>query len=190
MIKNERLKQARAGKELRVMFQDEGRFGSINNPRRCWAPEGFRPDVPEQIVREYTYVFTAVCPFDGTMDSLILPYVNTETMSIFLEIISSRHPKEFILMLMDQAGWHKSSKLIIPDNIKPIWLPPYSPQCNPAEHIWEEIREKWFENHVFKSLKAVEKTLEKALIYLENDKEKIVSMTGFEWVISNPLNAP
>ncbi len=66
------------------MFQDEGRFGRINDPRRCWAPDGIRPDVPAQFVREYTYVYAAVSPDDGTLDSLILPEVNAEAMSIFL----------------------------------------------------------------------------------------------------------
>ena len=53
------------------MFQDEGRFGRINNPRCCWAPEGIRPSVPAQLVREFTYVFAAVSPYDGVMDSLV-----------------------------------------------------------------------------------------------------------------------
>jgi transposase len=171
------------------MFQDEGRFGRINNPRNCWAPRGFRPDVSSQMVREYTYVFAAVCPFDGVMDSLILPFVNSQTMSIFLEKVSSRHQDDFILMFMDQAGWHKADALIIPENIKIKWLPPYSPQCNPTEHVWEEVREKWFDNFVFKSLNAVEDTLEKALKSLENDHTKIANMTGFKWIISNYLIA-
>ncbi len=71
------------------MFQDEGRFGRISDPRRCWAPTGLRPDVPGQVIREYTYAFAAVSPHDGTLDSLILPEVNTEMMSIFLEEVSA-----------------------------------------------------------------------------------------------------
>ena len=181
--------QLKRGKKLRVMFQDEGRFGRINDPRNCWAPKGTRPNVPSQMVREYTYVFACVCPFDGVMDSLILPYVNSQTMSKFLEVVSSRHPDDFILMFMDQAGWHKANALVIPKNIKIKWLPPYSPQCNPTEHVWENVREEFFNNHVFKSLKAVEDTLEKALKSLENDQSKIANMTGFKWIISNSLNA-
>jgi hypothetical protein len=172
-----------------VMFQDEGRFGRINDPRNCWVPKGMRPEVPSQMIREYTYVFSSVCPFEGVMDSLILPYVNSRTMSIFLKEVSSRHPDDFILMFMDQAGWHKAGALDIPENIKIKWLPTYSPQCNPTEHIWEEIREKWFHNLVFKNLKAVEDTLENALISLENDHVKISNLTGFKWIISNSLNA-
>jgi transposase len=171
------------------MFQDEGRFGRINDPRRCWAPAGIRPDVPMQLVREYTYVFAAVCPIDGEMDSLILPEVNTTSMSLFLEEISQRHEREFILLFLDGAGWHKSKNLQIPNNIRLASLPPYSPQLNPAEHIWEEIREKWFPNLVFDSLDAVESVLLEALTTLEKDKPRVQSLTSFDWIISNELTA-
>ena len=171
------------------MFQDEGRFGRINNPRRCWAPEGFRPSVPAQLVREFTYVFAAVSPCDGVMDSLILPEVNAQVMSIFLEEVSSRHPSDAIIMFMDRAGWHRSQQLNVPENIVVEWLPPYSPECNPAEHIWENMRENWFRNYVFNSMDAVENTLVNALVSLENDTQKVQSLTGFDWIIRNNMNA-
>ena len=171
------------------MFHDEGRFGRINDPRRCWAPKGMRPEVHVQIVREYTYAYVAASPHDGIMDSLILPEVNAEAMSIFLEEISKRHPDEFILMVMDQAAWHKANDLRIPENIRLIWQPPYSPQCNPVENIWDEIREKWFPNLVFNSMDAVEDTLADALVTLENDNEKTQGIIGFDWIISINMNA-
>jgi len=88
-------------------------------------------NVPSQIVREYTYGYVAVSPHDGTMDSLILPQVTKEAMSIFLREVSDRHPDEFILMVVDGAGWHKASALIVPDNMALYFLPPYSPQTQP-----------------------------------------------------------
>ena len=171
------------------MFQDEGRFGRINQPRRCWAPKGIRPDVHLQFVRQYTYAYAAVSPHDGIMDSLILPEVNANAMSIFLAEVAKRHPDEFMLMVMDQAAWHKAHDLMIPDNICLIWQPPYSPQCNPVENLWDEIREKWFPNLVFKSMEAVENTLVKALVTLENDHERTQNIAGFDWIVSIPLNA-
>src|SRR5271157_2320655 len=119
---------AEAGVRLRLMLQDEGRFGRISTLRRCWAPRGIRPCVPNQIVREYTYAYVAVSPHDGTMDSLILPEVSEQAMSIFLREVSERHPDEFILMAMDGAGWHKAKSLKIPENMALIFLPPYSPE--------------------------------------------------------------
>ena len=171
------------------MFQDEGRFGRISNTRRCWAPSGIRPDVPAQIIREYTYAFAAISPHDGTLDSLILPEVSAQMMSIFLAEVANRHPNDFILMIMDQAGWHKAQELKVPQNMRLSYLPAYSPQCNPVEHLWDEIREKWFENKVFDSMDAVENTLMDALVILENDKKRISGLTGFDWVIGMPLNA-
>lgn len=171
------------------MFQDEGRFGRISDPRRCWAPEGIRPVVPAQLIREYVYAFAAVSPHDGTLESLILPDVNTEAMSLFLEEVAKRHSEEFIIMIMDQAGWHRSKKLKIPKNMRLEWLPPYSPQCNPVEHLWDELREKWFINRVFQSLDSLENTLVEALCDLENDKQKTLKLTCFDWIISILLNA-
>jgi len=120
------------------------------------VPVGIRPDCPAQFVRKYIYAFAAVSPYDGVLDSsLVLPEINAEAMSIFLEEVSNRHPKEFILMVLDDAGWHKAKTLIVPSNIRFIPLPAYSPQLNPIEHIWDEIREKWFSNKVFHNLDAV-----------------------------------
>jgi len=158
-VKSEIEKQSRQERQVRLMFQDEARFGRINSPRRCWAPKGIRPDVPAQFVREYIYAYAAVSPHDGVMDSLILPEVNAQAMSIFLAEVASRHPDEFILMVMDQAAWHRAADLVVPENIKLEWQPPYSPQCNPVENLWDEIREKWFPNLVFKSLDDVEDKL-------------------------------
>ena len=181
--------RSRNGKTVRVMFQDEARFGRISDPRNCWAPAGIRPNVPLQTVREYIYAFTAVSPHDGVMDSLILPEVNTEAMSIFLAEISSRHPDDLILMFLDGAGWHQARDLEIPENIRLLLLPPYCPQCNPSEHIWDEVREKWFANCVFENLDGVENTLFDALVILESDPSRVRSLTGFDWIIDNLLIA-
>jgi len=184
IVEHEAVRQGQRGRQLRLMFQDEARFGRINDPRRCWAPEGVRPEVGMQIVREYTYAFGAVSPHDGTLDSLVLPVVTAEVMSIFLEEVARRHSEEFILMFLDGAGWHRANNLVVPENMRLEALPPYSPQLNPVEHIWDEIREKWFANEVFNSLDAVEDRLVEALVALENDKELVASTTGFDWIIN------
>jgi transposase len=170
--------------KIRIMFEDEARFGRISDPRHCWALKGTRPVVPRQFVREYTYAYAAVSPYDGILDSLVLPDVNAKSMSIFLSIISERHPDELILMFMDQAAWHKAKALEIPANIKLLNLPPYSPELNPTEHLWEDIREQWFPNLVFKSIAAVEDTLVEGLVSLERDAVRVAKLTGFKWIIS------
>lgn len=171
------------------MFQDEARFGRINDPRRCWAPRGFRPEVGRQIVREYTYAFGAVSPHDGTLDTLVLPVVTAEAMTIFLAEVAQRHQEEFILMFLDGAGWHRAKRLVIPENMRLEALPPYSPQLNPMEHLWEELREKWFANEVFDSLNSVEDRLVEALVALEGNQNLVASTTGFDWIINCQLTA-
>lgn len=165
---------------LRVMFQDEARFGRINTIRKCWSPKGIRPEVIQQTVREYTYAYGAVSPTDGVSDFLILPFMRAVDMEIFLEEVSKRHSEELILMFMDGAPSHK--KLKTPENIIIKHIPAYSPQLNPVENIWDEIREKYFGNLVFKSMNTVEDRLEEACIALEKDKLKVQSITGFEWI--------
>lgn len=171
------------------MLQDEARFGRINKIRRCWAPPGVRPEVCAQIVREYVYVFAAVCPHDGVLDSLIMPLVNSKTMSIFLAEVSRRHKDEFIFMVLDGAGWHRAKDLIVPENIRLLPLPPYSPELNPVENLWDEIREKWFPNFVFDSLDAIEDRLLKALVALESNAGRVQNIVGFDWLVNIPMNA-
>jgi transposase len=167
---------------IRVMFMDEARFGRISDPHRCWAPAGLRPTVPCQVVREFTYSYAAVCPFDGHLDTLILPEVNTPTMSFYLDYVSRRHPDEHVVIIMDQAGWHKARKLRIPRNITLHWLPPYSPELNPVEHLWQHIRKSAFHNRVFHSLDAVEDALEAALASLLHNPSTVRSLTLFSWI--------
>ena len=171
------------------MFQDEGRFGLLGKPRRCWAPAKVRPVVGARLLRKFSYAFAAVSPHDGVMDSLILPWVNASTMSMFLRTVAQRHPDEYIVMVMDQAGWHIAQELEVPQNMRLVLLPPYSPEINPAEHIWDTLREDCIGNTVFASLDAADKALSKGLRSLELDPKRMQSLTGFKWITSISLKA-
>ena len=171
------------------MFQDEGRFGLLGTPRRCWSPCGLRPVVGARLQRKYIYAFSAVSPHDGAMDSLVLPWVSAQTMSMFLAEVAQRHASEFVLMVMDQAGWHIAGELSVPANMRLMFLPPYSPELNPAEHVWEAIREDCFANHVFRDLDHVEQALTTGLVALETNPLRTRSRTGFGWITSISLNA-
>lgn len=174
---------------FRLMFEDEAGFGRINKPKRCWCPKGTRPSVPCHRIREYTYAYAAVSPLDGDMVSLVLPYSNSACMSIFLEEVSQRHPDDYIMMVADNAAWHKSKSLKVPKNIEIFPLLPYSPELNPVEQIWDEVREKGFLNEIFHTMKNVEKRLCDTLLDLENDSKRVNSITGWEWIVCNFSNA-
>ena len=108
-------------------------------------------------------------PHDGVLDTLVLPQVNAEARGTFLAEGTRRHADEFIWMVLDGAGGHRAKRLPMPSNMRRLPLPPWSPPLNPVEHLWEEVREKWFANSVFASLSAVEEQLIAALKTLEED---------------------
>ncbi len=162
------------------MFQDEARFGRINEIKKCWSEKNCRPEVIKQIVREYTYAYGAVSPKDGKADFLILPHMRGAEMEMFLDEVSRRYPKDFILMFMDGAASHKG--IGIPENIQIEHIPPYCPQLNPVENIWDEMREKHFSNFAFDSMDDVEQRLIEACLDLEMNHEKVASICHFSWM--------
>ena len=92
----------------------------------------------------------------ATMDSLVIPLVSSVALGVFLGEVSKRHSDKTILMFLDQAGWHKARNLKLSENMILLSLPPYSPELNPTEHLWDELREKWFVNITFNGILAVE----------------------------------
>ena len=164
------------------MFQDEARFGRINDVRRCWAPKPMRPICQAMLTHEYTYAYAAVDVATGKMDSLILPQVNTSCMQLFLDEVAGRHAQQNIVMILDGAGWHASTALKVPQNMRLLSLPPYAPELNPVEHVWDELREKHFHNRVFDSIDALENHLEAALLAFENDPERLRSIVSWPWI--------
>ena len=177
------------GRPIRLMFADEARFGRCQDPRRCWAPPGVRPRVASQFVRESTSVDAALSPHDGALVSPVLPVARTDAMNLFLAELARRHPEERLLLVLDGAGWHWAKHVVVPPNIRLIAQPARSPELNPVEHLWEDMREKWFANEAFASLEAVEDRLVEALVTLEGDPTRVASLAGFDWITAIPLNA-
>jgi transposase len=172
-------------KEFELHFQDEARFGRISVPKRCWAPKPIRPECNEQIVREYTYAYCSVNPKNGYTDFLMLPRMDTACMEIFLHSVSNTHKDSYIMMVMDGAPCHHAKKLKCPKNIQLIFLPPYSPQLNPVENLWEEIREKYFPNLTFDSMDALEDHLCSSLKDFHTKTDTIKSISQFHWIKSS-----
>ena len=84
--------------------------------------------------------------------ALILPACNTEAMNLHLaEIAKAIAPGAHAVLLVDQAGWHLSARLLIPANITILALPPKCPELNPVENIWQYMRDNWLSNRIFKS---------------------------------------
>jgi hypothetical protein len=130
-------------------------------------------------VRESVQVFAAVAPENGAMLSLILPTAHTAMMNLFFNYVSQTFANFFVVMQVDRAGWHRAQALQVPANIRLIEQPAYSPEVNPVEHIWEELREKYLHNRVFPSLDPLIELLCQGLNALADDQERLRSLIGF-----------
>jgi len=110
-------------------------------------------------------------------------------MQLFLNEISKRHPDERIVMVIDGAGWHRSGMLKAPSNIYLLKLAPYAPELNPIEHVWDELREKFFHNRVFASLGALEDQLVLGLKTLEQNPETVRTIVSWDWISSSLITS-
>jgi putative transposase len=95
-------------KDVRIMFQDEAIFGRIGKVYKCWALTKLRPSVYQQKIRQYKYLFGAVDPFSGDSCFRIISHCDTVCMNCYLQELSEQYADSYILLVCDNAGWHKS----------------------------------------------------------------------------------
>ena len=155
-----------------VFFFDESRFGLHPSIGRCWARKGVRVSAPVNPSYQNFYVYSGVAPLTGDAFSLFLPWVNTEMMNLYLAEMSAAFPDKEIMLIWDQAGWHKSNSLKVPENIVLKSLPPYSPELNPVEKLWQWLKKHVCRNRLFAYLDDLMDTLAKTLINLPSTRFK------------------
>jgi hypothetical protein len=173
-----------------VLFQDEARFGRMSDPARCWAPYPLRPAVELALVREFRYFYAAMGPQDGTLDWMVCDSMKTEEMSRFLSQVGLAHPRHHVVMVLDGASSHRALALEIPENISLIRLPPYSPELNPVEILWHELREKHCSNRVFETLAAVQAAVETGMRLLAANTDAVTRLSAWQWILEGiGLNA-
>jgi hypothetical protein len=141
---------------IEIWFQDEMRLGQKNPRTRRWARRGSRPVAIQDLRTASAYLFGAICPERGAGAAVIMPRANTKAMQGHLnEIAGAVSPGAHAVVLLDQAGWHTTPKLSIPENITLLPLPPRSPELNPAENLWQFLRQTFLSNRVFESYDAI-----------------------------------
>lgn len=138
---------------------DEGRFGLQSSLCRKWAQEGSACTGKIRQNYQNFYAYSAVAPSEGDGFHLLLPFVNTEMMQIYLDELCQSLGEKEIVLIMDQAGWHKSKDLVVPKNVDIWFLPPYSPELNPVERLWKMIKINTIHNRLYDSLKQLEKAV-------------------------------
>ena len=142
--------------KIEIWWQDESRIGQQGSLSRVWAEKGTRPRVIRQKQFLSTYIFGAVCPDRDTGCALILPQCNSGMTQLHLEQISEHVRKGYhAIVLMDRASWHSAEALNIPENIHLMPLPPYSPELNPIEQVWQQLRKIKLSNTNFKDYEDI-----------------------------------
>jgi hypothetical protein len=145
------------------MWMDEARIGQQGTLTTVWALKGSRPTAIKQTKFDWAYTYVAVEPATGFSSAITAPHVNTMTMNAFLHVLSSEvDTGDFVILIMDQAGWHKSKALVVPDNIVILHLPPYSPELNPIENLWRSMRSHYLSNREYRDYDHIRDEVGKA----------------------------
>ncbi len=161
---------------------DEARVGQQGTLTRVWAPRGTRPRALRDHRRSSVYLFGAVCPERGVGAAVVLPLVNVEAMNVHLAEISRRVTVgAHAVLVLDQAGWHTSPKLRVPENISLLPLPPYAPELNPVEQVWAYLRANFLSHRVWNSYNAIVDACCDAWNTLMNMPQRLASITRRTW---------
>ena len=131
------------------------------------------------------HLYGAVSPKDGICVYLIMSTSNTACFQAFLDVLARRFGRQDILLVLDGAPNHRCGDLAVPDNITLLYLPPYSPELNPKENLWDEIREKIFRNYALKSMDAVRAKLKQAMLYIERNRKLVRSIASFPYIVNS-----
>ena len=168
---------------------DEARFGQQGTTSRVWAERGSRPRAIRQTNYSWVFLFAAVCLRSGKTHEWLMPHVNLAYMNVFLEAFGrSLAADVHAVLLLDQAGWHTSQKLMIPPNVTLLHFPPKSAELNPSELPWRECRQKHLSNRELKSEDDLYAAVEDAWMKLTADPNTIKSLCGFDWLLSAVQN--
>jgi transposase len=139
---------------VNLYFQDESRFGLFTRNGKALTALGVKPICPFHQVFKSLYLFGAFSPVNGDSFLLEMPFCNADSFQLYLDEFSKQNPNEFKIIVLDNGAFHKAKALKIPDNIAFIFLPPYSPELNPAENMWARFKRS-FTNKLFKTLDEV-----------------------------------
>jgi transposase len=169
-------------RSVNIYFQDESRFGLLTIPRRMLTIKGVKPLVTYQHKFKNFYLFGAFSPITGTQFTLELPKCNSDWFQLYLDEFSLQDPDEFKILFLDNGAFHKAKELDIPHNIQLVFIPPYSPELNPAEKMWRYFKDR-IANEVFKTLDDLSLRLSQLIVDLKN--ETIKSITSYGYYIDN-----
>lgn len=166
---------------VNLYFQDESRFGLITKQKRVITAKGIKPIGNYKHSYLYKWLWGSFSPITGESFCMTTDSVCKDLFVKYLEDFSLHNPEELKIMVIDNAAFHSTKDVQIPKNIILFPIPPYSPELNAAERVWEWMKGK-IAMKIFDTLKTLENKLEEILKIAEN--EIIKSLTGYDFYIN------
>lgn len=163
-----------------IWFQDESRVGQQGSITRVWHTKGERPRLIRQQQFEYAYIYGAICPATGQSVGLVLPCANGKGMKLHIEEIAQQVPEgRHAVLIVDGAGWHQPTMSV--KNVSILKLPPYSPELNPVEQVWQWLKQNHLSNRCYDGYEAIVEACCNAWNKLSDNTELVKSIGHREW---------
>jgi transposase len=175
--------EAHPGERVEVFFEDEARFGQQGTITRVWAPRGSRPRAVRQTQYTYLFILVAVCAATGAVSALVMPELNAAVVNRFLEQFGRERPAGVhAVLIWDGAGYHTAGTLVVPANVSLILLPPYSPELNPVENLWHDLRSHDWSNRVYGGYEELREEAVRSLCRVCLDVERMKTVCAADYV--------
>ena len=160
-----------------LYFQDESRFGLMTKQKRVLVSKGVKPIGKYQHSYQSLWLWGCFSPITGNSFYWETSSVSNDLFEGFLQELSKQNPKEFKIMVIDNAGFNACKNIAIPENIEFIRIPPYTPELNPDEKVWQWIKER-VAMKFFEDLESLKKKITEMITQLKS--ELIKSITGYD----------
>ncbi len=162
-----------------LYFEDESRFGLMTRQKRVLAKRGVKPLCLYQHRFETTYLFGAFSPVNGDSCMLLLPQCNSDTFQLFLNEFAKQKPQEYKILILDNGAFPHARRLVIPQNMHLVFLPPYSPELNPAEKVWRMLKDQ--------TAMKVYPTIESLMHHLQTIIQHTITPNIIKSICGNPF---
>lgn len=180
--------EIKPGSRVKVWFMDEARFGLHTELRRVWTLRGLRPVVTRQIQYEWDYLYGALGVVGGEAHFAHLPGVSLEWDRSYLKDLATSDPEAIHVLVRDQAGFHlRDGDPRLPERVRIVDLPPYSPELNPCEQMWDIVKDDTC-NQVFPNVAALRHRMRDILQRYWEDAKSVLQLIGRDWLLVQ-LNA-
>ena len=153
---------------VNLYFQDEARFGMMTHLGRYLTACGVKPIVSYQHIFKTTYLYGSYSPINGDSFVWEINGVNTAVFEAYLQEFSKYKPNEYKIVVIDNAGFHSTKHIEIPENIYLLRIPPYAPELNPCEQVWQYIKNR-YKNQRFKTIEMLRNNLPRAKFFFSSN---------------------